>query len=169
MKKIGATTEIIRRGEHAGIYDGNQPWSDGERATVEESVEHIYHIFKERVAEGRHLDYDDLDEIANGRVWTGEQALDHGLIDQVGDFQDAVELARELAQLDADARIITVAISPPKKALLAMPVEAARAVLGLSRLRKVDDLLASLTDGSLTQTLLNERFWLLIDEVPEIK
>lgn len=169
VKKLGARKEIVRRGEHSGIYGGEEPWTGDQRATMEEGVQYIYRVFKERVADGRSLDFDELDEIANGRVWTGAQALAHGLIDEMGDFQVAVEMARDLGDLEEGVRVRTVAVTPPRKPLLAMPVEVARAALGLTRLYQVEDLIASVAGGDLAKALLSERFWLVADDLPRVK
>ncbi len=169
IKKIGARKEVVQRGEHADIYDSDQHWRDDQRATMEEAVHYIYRIFKERVVDNRDLEFDELDAIANGRVWTGVQALEHGLIDATGDFQTAVELARELGELEEGARVRTVAITSPRKSLLAMPTEIAQAALGLTRLYQVEDLIAGLAGGDLAQALLSERYWLVADELPRVE
>jgi len=169
VKKVGARKEIVRRGEHAGIYGGEEPWTGDQRATMEEGVQYVYRVFKERVADGRDLDFDRLDEIANGRVWTGAQALEHGLIDATGDFQAAVEMARDLGDLEEGARVRTVAVTPQRKSLLAMPVEAVQAVLGVTRLYQVEDLIAELAGGDLAKALLSERYWLVADDLPRVK
>ena len=169
VKKVGARKEIVRRGEHAGIYGGEEPWTGDQRATMEEGVQYVYRVFKERVADGRNLEFNGLDEIANGRVWTGAQALEHGLIDATGDFQAAVEMARDLGDLEARARVRTVAVTPQRKSLLAMPVEAVQAVLGVTRLYQVEDMIAGLAGGDLAKALLSERYWLIADDLPRVE
>jgi ClpP class serine protease len=132
-------------------------------------VQYVYRVFKERVADGRNLDFNGLDEIANARVWTGAQALEHGLIDATGDFQTAVEMARNLGDLEEDARVRTVVVTSHRKSLLAMPVEAVQALLGVTRLYQMEDLIAGLAGGDLAKALLSERYWLVADDLPRVE
>ena len=91
--KLQAQRYTIQRGDHAGLYSEDQAWDADQRAKVESGIRHSYAEFKERVAAGRNLPLEQLDAICNGRVWTGAQALDHGLIDALGDFSVAVARA----------------------------------------------------------------------------
>ena len=128
-----ARREAVQRGAHAGLYSDLTPWNADERETVERGVAQIYATFKERVAAGRRLDVAALDDLAGGRVWTGAQALAKGLVDRLGDFQTAVELAAVAAGFTAAAPVALVNIEPPKRMLLAQPLAAVRAALGLGR------------------------------------
>ena len=101
------TGRLEDNGDNAGLYAPDEGWSPGQRQKVEDGVRHAYSIFKQRVAEGRGLPYDGLDEIANGRVWTGKQAQAHGLVDALGDFQVALDLACEAAGLPTDGSVGT--------------------------------------------------------------
>lgn len=76
--------------------------TDEEREIFWQSILESYRRFKQVVANGRSLPYDKLDPICEGRVWTGRQALAHKLVDQHGDFLDAVALAAQLADLPLD-------------------------------------------------------------------
>ena len=123
--KFGVGWDTVQRGAHADLYSSLAPWDGDARHTVEESLDHYYREFKQRVADGRHLPLDTLDDLAGGRVWTGEQALARGLVDHLGDFATAVELACVEAGLPTDGRVRVVPISPPGRWLMA---EAASAV-----------------------------------------
>ena len=90
---ISARREELQRGAHAGLESDLRPWDADERRAVEQSVAQIYATFKQRVVDGRGIDPVALEELAGGRVWTGAQAAANGLVDQLGDFQTAVELA----------------------------------------------------------------------------
>ena len=68
-------------------------------------MENIYVDFTTRVADGRGLDIERVKEIAKGRVWTGSQAKDIGLVDEYGGFMKAVEIAKELAEIEADTDV----------------------------------------------------------------
>lgn len=92
----------LKRGEHAGLYGDPEPLTADERAIFERTVMEIYGQFKQVVAAGRQLPYDELDPVCLGRVWTGRQALAHGLVDSHGDFMDAIARAAELGGLPTD-------------------------------------------------------------------
>jgi protease-4 len=92
-------------GEFADAYDISQPWTAEQRAKVSGQMDRIYEDFVARVARGRDLPPARVREIAKGRVWTGAQALQLGLVDQLGGLEEAIAKARELAKIPADARI----------------------------------------------------------------
>lgn len=95
--KLKASRESVSRGKAAGMYADTQPFDEEERAKLRANIGTGYARFKDRVAEGRSLSADQVEAIARGRVWTGMQALDHGLVDAIGDLREAAERARELA------------------------------------------------------------------------
>ncbi|MCA9958444.1 MAG: signal peptide peptidase SppA, partial [Anaerolineales bacterium] len=92
----------LDRGEHIGLYRNTTPMTDEERQLFRNDIVEIYSQFKQVVANGRNLPYDDLDPICEGRVWTGRQALAHKLVDSHGDFIDAIEQAAAMAELPTD-------------------------------------------------------------------
>ena len=75
---------------------------------MDREVEAIYRLFVERVAAGRKLDFQKVDGMAQGRIWTGEQALERGLIDELGGLSEAVLHAKQVLGLDADADVALV-------------------------------------------------------------
>lgn len=101
--------ESIERGEHAGIFDLESKFSKAERALMWESVRHIYDLFLDRVSQSRSMSRQRVDDIGGGRVWTGRQGLENGLVDELGGLQAALRKARELAGLPpgASARVVT--------------------------------------------------------------
>jgi protease-4 len=129
--KLDAGWDTVQRGAHADLYSSLTPWQGEQRAAVEQSLDHIYCEFKQRVAAGRNLPLERLDDLAGGRVWTGEQALAHGLVDELGDFDVAVQAACAAAGLPSDGSVPVVPIHAPGRLLLAEPVQAAQALLGL--------------------------------------
>ena len=116
--KIGARREIVARGRAAGMYADSAPFSDQERAKVRADIGAGYALFKERVAEGRSMSGEQVEAIARGRVWTGKQALDHGLVDELGDMMAAAGRARELAGLDPRRHSPLVDVPIPKRTQL---------------------------------------------------
>jgi len=92
--------EVSVGGEFASAYSANAPWTDEQRAAVEGQLADIYEDFTQRVADGREIDIETVRQIARGRVWTGEQALENGLVDEIGGFMEAIVAARELAGIE---------------------------------------------------------------------
>jgi protease-4 len=103
--------QTLKRGEHAGLYAEQKPLTAAERDIFERTIHQTYDQFKQVVSAGRKLPLDGLDEICLGRVWTGRQAAQHGLVDSHGDFVDAVRLAAELAGIEVDQSTERVAVS----------------------------------------------------------
>ncbi len=100
---IGRTK--IQRGEHTDIYDSESRFSKAERALLWDSITRIYDLFIDRVSESRGMTREEVDELAGGRVWTGRQALENGLVDEIGGLDAAIGKARELAGLSAKAPV----------------------------------------------------------------
>ncbi len=96
---LGARHETLSRGAHAGLYSSLRPWSEGERALVERRLEEIYSRFLGHVAAGRGLPLEQVNAVAQGRVWTGADAAERGLVDELGGFDAAVAAARAAAGL----------------------------------------------------------------------
>lgn len=97
--KLGLHTETITRGKHANMFSMTQPYSDEERAIVRRHVKDMSSRFSTVVAEGRMLSIDSVTAVAQGRTWSGRRALELGLADTVGSVLDAVELARQKAEI----------------------------------------------------------------------
>lgn len=101
-RKLDVNRVSLKRGEHADLYTDLAPMSGEEREIFWQGIVETYEQFKAFVADGRPLEMDELDPICEGRVWTGRQALERRLVDDHGDFVDAVRAAAELAGLPAD-------------------------------------------------------------------
>lgn len=99
LGKLGVRREAHQRGDKALVDSVAKPWTDAERAAMQAQVDAYYARFVERVAEGRRLTREAVQRVAQGRVWTGQQALAHGLVDRLGALPDAIDLAREKAGL----------------------------------------------------------------------
>ena len=98
-EKIGYNVVRIERGRFAGSLSETRGFTEEERARLREVLQQGYDMFVGRVAAGRGMSYEAVDAIGRGRVWTGEQALERGLVDRLGGLMDAVEEARRLAGL----------------------------------------------------------------------
>ena len=101
LGKLGIARASWSRGELAQVSSVAKPWTEKERAAVERQVESFYRVFIARVAEGRRLPREKVEGVAGGRVWTGRQALERGLVDRLGSLDDAVKLAAARARLHA--------------------------------------------------------------------
>src|SRR5690606_312738 len=84
MSKAGLSTDVISRGKNSGLFSTNAPFTDSERETMRNMMVEIYDQFTRKAAEGRGMDLERLKELAGGRIWTGKQAKEKGLIDELG-------------------------------------------------------------------------------------
>ena len=98
----GLKPERVGR-DRALMYSPSRPYTDEERAHIEKGIGEVYDRFTSRVAEGRDLSQERVNEIGRGRIWSGYDALELGLVDELGDLHRGLELARELAGLPDDA------------------------------------------------------------------
>jgi protease-4 len=97
--KIGVNTQQIKTHANSAPYSPFVPLDDKFRAVTLEGVEHIYKTFVTHVAEGRKMTFAQVDSIAQGRVWTGSQAITIGLVDKIGSLEDAIKEAAVLAKI----------------------------------------------------------------------
>lgn len=104
--KVGYNIEAVTiGGEYAGAFSPDTPFTESQREGFRGQLAEIYDDFIARVAKGREMSEDDVKEIAKGRVWTGEQAKERGLVDELGGFLKAIEVAKDMADIDADTKI----------------------------------------------------------------
>ena len=105
LDKLLVHREVVQRGEHASMSAADRPYSEQERRKLMEAIQRSYQIFLERVAASRGRDTAQLEPVAGGRVWTGQQAQERGLIDELGGLGRALAEARARAGLRADAPV----------------------------------------------------------------
>ena len=98
-KKIGLNSEQVSTHKNSMGYSIHEPLQPGFIKSTKESIKKVYESFKLKVSEGRNLTLDEVESIAQGRVWTGKQALNIGLIDSLGDLNLAIEGAAKLADI----------------------------------------------------------------------
>jgi protease-4 len=112
---LGVSNEYVLRGKNAGMFRETEKFSDEERAKFEEWIKNTYYNdFVPKVAAGRHKDAKDVDAVGQGRVWTGAQAKDRGLVDDFGGLDKAVQVAKQLAKLPADKEVERVVMPYPQ-------------------------------------------------------
>ena len=114
LGKLGVTTETVKSGRNADIYSPLTPFSAEQRTKVDDFMQGFYDQFVEKVAESRHTTPERIDAIAQGRVWTGQQARELGLVDQLGGLETAVSVAKQRARIPADEDVELV-IYPPRR------------------------------------------------------
>jgi len=122
--KLEVGHQEVQRGARADLYSEFKTFDEEERKQVREEMCATYTRFKRLVAEGRGMTEDEVEEIARGRVWTGEQAANVGLVDELGDFETALRAAKELADLDPEKEYSVVEITPPREEVLPLPFPA---------------------------------------------
>ena len=118
--KLGITKEIVSRGAHGGLYSDYVPLGPAERDRLATQARSFYADFVAKVASGRGLPPDAVAAVAEGRVWTGRQALERGLIDQLGGLEEAANEAKVLAGIPRDA-VVTVERLPKPRRLWRLP------------------------------------------------
>jgi len=114
LAKIGIETQSLTRGRHADFLISGEPLSEQGRKRLQSLVLDIYLIFVERVADGRNLSMKQVDEVAQGRVWTGLQAHEIGLVDRLGGLHEAVAAVRNRLGLDPQADVQLIPFPGPR-------------------------------------------------------
>jgi protease-4 len=106
--KIGVNIETVSRGQHAGMLSAMQPFTDEERAFLQKSMEETYGVFSSRVMGARGAKIPKLEDVAQGRLFTGEQAKAAGLVDTVGTLDEAVAAAAKSAGLGSNYQMLVL-------------------------------------------------------------
>ena len=101
-EKLGITTWSSQRGQLAMLYNLTDPFTDVERRKIRERIEAFYDTFVTKAADGRGMTWEEIDAVAGGRVWTGQQAYEVGLVDELGGIEDAVAVALDEAGVVID-------------------------------------------------------------------
>jgi protease IV len=120
--KLGANLEATSRGRHAEIYSPNRPFTPSERQKILTSMQVFYDQFVEKAAEARQTTPERIAAIAQGRVWTGRQAREVGLVDQVGGLYTAIAVAKQRARIPDDEEP-TLLVYPPRRTLFDVVTE----------------------------------------------
>jgi protease-4 len=116
LEKLGINIEATSRGKHAEMNSPDRPFTAEERARIEASMQAVYDGFVERAAESRHMPPEKVDEIAQGRVWTGQQARQIGLVDELGGLNTAIAMAKQRARIPAEEEV-QLLVYPPRRSV----------------------------------------------------
>ncbi len=107
MKKIGVETTVIKSGKHKDIASLFRTMSDDERKILQAVLDDVHDQFIRAVSEGRSIKYENIKELADGRIFTGKKAKELGLVDILGNLDDAVKLAGKLSGIKGEPRVVT--------------------------------------------------------------
>ncbi len=120
--KLGISEGVVQRGRHARLFSSSAPWNDEERAHVRALNRAFYSTFVAKAAEGRRQTKEAIEAVAQGRVWTGREAVGAGLVDRLGGFDTALRVAREKARM-ASGQDVRLVVFPERKGFLETLVE----------------------------------------------
>jgi protease IV len=143
LDKLGANIEATSHGKHAEMYSPDRRFTPEERKKVQESMQLVYDQFIERTAAARQMPPEKVDEVAQGRVWTGEQAKQIGLVDEIGGLYKAIDLAKQRARIAADEEVQLV-VYPPRRSFYEVLAEEIQSPLGRLRAAHASDALLQL-------------------------
>ena len=154
LEKLGIGFETMTRGAYADLLLATQPLSDAGRERLLREITGLYDVFVARVAKGRGLEPAQVDAVGRGRVWTGAQGLERGLVDELGGLRAAVRRAKREAGLAEDADVALVPYPAPlsladqlAEALLQTAIRAAQPLPVPRLLAGLEGLLAPLAEG----------------------
>ena len=174
--KIGYASETISRGTYAEILNDARPFSVKEAELFDKAAMHAYESFRDKAAESRGMNVNDMQSVAQGRVWTGKAASTIGLVDAIGGLNKAIQIAKEAAEIPADERVACREVSFDRssplqlltgggggasiQALLAMasmafdgsgvsPVSQVARMVGVAGIQAIGDVVLSVNDANL--------------------
>ena len=132
LQKLGVNTYPMGRGKRATMMVSLKPWTEDEKAIMRNHMEQVYNTFVGRVAQGRKKTMEQVLPIAQGRVWTGQKALELGLVDQIGGLDEAIAEARKLGKVDAEAMLEVYPPAPTLRDLVSGWGQVSAPLFGLS-------------------------------------
>ncbi len=119
-EKLGVSQETVQRGRNATLFSSYEPWNEAQRAKVRALNQAFYDTFVSKAAQGRHKTAAEIEALAQGRVWTGQEAAASGLVDALGGLDEAVRLARQRARIGAGQGVQLVVLPETKGFLEAL-------------------------------------------------
>jgi len=106
LDKVGLRTNVIKSGPHKDIGSPVRPMEESDRAILQNIIQDVHNQFIDAVAEGRGMERDVAAQLADGRIYTGKQAFDLGLVDRLGNLQAAVDVAAELSDVEGEPQLV---------------------------------------------------------------
>lgn len=153
--KLGITSERFTFGDKADILSTFREWTSEERQIIQTEIEWIYDQFLTKVAKGRNMTKEEVNKIGKGRVWTGNQAVNRGLVDELGGLSKAIDLAKELAGIP-EAEQVQLVVQPKKISFFDIIFGGKYIKTNLDMNSQLEKIFSSL------QLLENERIWALM-------
>jgi protease-4 len=117
--KLGVTKDAIERGKHAGIDSDYTELTPEERQMLRSGIDESYRDFVGKVAAARHRKFEEIEPLAQGRVWLGSQAKGNGLVDELGGLDTAIDMVKSKAKIPASEHV-TVVMYPGRRSILDM-------------------------------------------------
>jgi protease-4 len=161
-EKLGLTKDLVTTTENSTLDWPFQNFTPAQRETVQKDMREVYNHFLAGVAEGRRMKMQDVDKIAQGRVWTGERARRLGLVDELGGLHTAIARARELARISAKERV-SLLLLPPRRSLLEKILDLAAGAESLPAMLSSRGWLQRL------ESLAGQPVWALLPAMPEVR
>jgi len=103
--KLDLQNDTIKAGRNAALFSTMQPWTDSERAIIQKLIGDFYQDFVQKTADSRNMTFEQVDALAQGHVWTGNDAVERNLFDGTGYFYTAVEIATQMAGIDSSESV----------------------------------------------------------------
>lgn len=107
MGKVGIKTQVIKSGKHKDMASAFREMKEEEKLILQGVIDDVYSQFVEDVAEARNMDVEEVIRLADGRIFTGRQAFDLGLVDELGSLQDAISVSAEMAGIKGEPEVIS--------------------------------------------------------------
>jgi protease-4 len=143
FEKLGANIEATSKGRHAEMYSPDRRFTPEEREKVQASMQAVYDQFVERAADSRHMAPEKIDEVAQGRVWTGQQAKALGLVDQLGGLYKAIDVAKQRARIPAEEEV-NIVVYPRRRSVWELLSEELQSPVGRMQETATAEALATL-------------------------
>lgn len=176
--KLGVVWESVKKGRYSDSFTDKRPMTEVEWQRLRKLNEDFYQFFVQKVADGRGKSWDEVHEVAQGRVWMGERAFAHGLVDTLGGIETALAVAKEKAGLDPSAFVNVVVYPRPRSFLESLisrlEVKASRLVLAsreeLSLIQELpEDAMMILRQLAASAKVRNGEVMLLSPFIPSIE
>ncbi|KAL7598515.1 serine protease SPPA, chloroplastic [Lactuca sativa] len=154
-ERIGFNTEIISKGRFAELYVADRPFRPDEEKLFSESAQNTYKRFRDKAAASRSMSVEKMEEIAQGRLWTGDDAASKGLVDAIGGFSRAVAIAKHKAKIPQHKKVRLVEVSKQSLSLPQILFRMMTSAMGLNHLKdgliSSDEVQARMDDGIMFQ------------------
>jgi len=108
FKKIYMNWATVKKGKHADFGSWTRKWNDDEKVKLHDLIEHSYRTFVDKVSKGRNKKYSEIDSVAMGKIWTGKQAMELGLVDEIGGIKQAVNKLKTIAHIDGLVECVNI-------------------------------------------------------------